>query len=103
MPLTLRRSVIVTLQAHRQQIDAGLRYRLQWAPATPGPFPLFAGELFVASTAEDEAFTLALKGDYEPPLGILGEGFDVAVGNRIAHMTASDLLERMKEFIERDS
>ncbi len=36
-----------------------------------------------------------LEGEYTPPGGFLGALFDRAIGRRIAHATAVDLLERM--------
>lgn len=100
-PLTLQRAVVATVHAHHLPADMTPRFRVEWAPETPGPFPLFGGELFVEGD-DYEAFDLTLAGDYTPPLGLIGKGFDVAVGNRIAEATASDLLERIKAFVERE-
>lgn len=99
-PLTLQRAVVATVRAHHLPADMTPRFRVEWAPETPGPFPLFAGELFVDGD-DYESFDLSLSGDYTPPLGLIGKGFDVAVGNRIAEATAADLLDRIKAFAER--
>ena len=88
VPLTLQRSVIATIQPHHLPADMTPRYRVGWAPESPGPFPLFAGELVVESGDDYEMFTLRLSGAYTPPLGLFGKGFDVAVGNRLAHASA---------------
>ncbi len=102
VPIPLQRSVIATIRPHRLPADMTPRYRVQWAPETPGPFPLFAGELVVDAGADFDTFTLHLSGNYTPPLGLLGIGIDVAVGNRVARATANDLLHRIRDFMEQD-
>jgi hypothetical protein len=99
-PLRLDRDVIVTLQAGHRQGDMTPRYHIQWAPAKPGPFPLFAGEMRVENDEDYHAFWLVLKGTYEPPLGLVGAAFDSIVGSRIAAVCARNLLTRIAEAIE---
>jgi hypothetical protein len=100
--LTLQRAVLATLQPHHLPADMEPRYSVQWAPEVPGPFPLFSGELVVESTDDYDSFGLRLSGNYTPPLGLVGQGFDMAMGNRVAQAAASDLLHRIKDLIERD-
>jgi hypothetical protein len=99
-PLTLGRSVLATIQPHHLAGDMEPRYRVQWAPETAGPFPLFAGELLVEGASDYNSFRLRLSGDYEPPLGIVGKGFDLLLGKRIAEATTSNLLQRIRDAIE---
>lgn len=99
-PLHLERNVVVTLQAQRIPGDMTPRYRAQWAPAEPGPFPLFAGELTVENDEDYDAFWLVLKGTYEPPLGLVGAAFDAIVGSRIAAVCARNLLASIADAIE---
>jgi hypothetical protein len=101
-PLTLKRTVVATIQAHHLPADMEPRYRVQWAPEVPGPFPMFAGELVVESADDYDSFGLRLIGAYSPPLGLVGQAFDQAMGNHIAGAAAGDLLHRIKEVIERD-
>jgi hypothetical protein len=101
-PLTLQRAVIATIQLHHLPSDMEPRYQVQWAPEVPGPFPLFAGELVVESMDDYDSFRLRLKGAYTPPLGLVGQGFDNAMGNHVAQATAADLLHRIRDVIERD-
>lgn len=101
LPLTLARSVVATIQAASRPADMTPRFRVQWAPEPPGPFPLFAGELYVGGSDDYESFRLRLSGSYTPPYGLLGEGFDVVLGNHIAQLTASDLLRSIKRSVER--
>ena len=99
-PLRFERSVVVTLQPHHLSGDMTPRYSVQWAPAEPGPFPLFAGELRVENDEDYHAFYLVLEGSYEPPLGLVGAGFDVIVGSRIAALCARNLLAAIADAIE---
>jgi hypothetical protein len=101
-PLTLKRSVVATIQPHHLAADMEPRYLVQWAPEVPGPFPMFSGELIVESMDDYNSFRLRLGGEYSPPLGLLGQAFDQAMGNHIARAAAGDLLRRIKEAIERD-
>jgi hypothetical protein len=99
LPLSLARGVIATIQPHHLPADMEPRYSVQWAPEKPGPFPLFSGELIVEGRDDYDSFTLRLRGSYTPPLGALGEGFDMAVGNRIAAAAAGNLLRRICDTI----
>ncbi len=98
----IERTVIASIQPHHLPADTTPRYRVQWAAEHSGPFPLFAGELVVESGDDYDTFTLFLRGDYTPPLGLVGKGFDAALGNRIARATANDLLHHVKELVERE-
>ena len=97
----LERSVIATMQARHLAADMAPRYRVQWAPEEPGPYPLFAGELVVEGADDYDVFWLVLEGRYEPPLGTLGKAFDAVAGRHIAASTAIDLLVRIKKEIEK--
>ncbi len=99
-PLTLGRSVIATIQPHHHPGDMEPRFRVQWAPQTPGPFPLFAGELTVEGASDYDSFRLRLSGDYSPPLGTVGKSFDLLLGKRIAEATTDNLLHRIRNAIE---
>lgn len=101
--VAVKRAVVATVQPHHLSADMTPRYRVQWAPEQPGPLlPLFAGELLVCSDNDFDTFSLHLSGTYTPPLGIFGKGFDIAIGHRIATVTADNLLRHIAEAIERD-
>ena len=99
-PLRLQQEIVATIQSHHLPADMTPRYRVVWAPQTPGWLPLFEGELVVDGNSDFDSFGLRLSGSYTPPFGLFGKGFDVAVGNRVAEATAKDLLERIKHSIE---
>ena len=100
--VTVKRAVIATIAPHHLAADMTPRYRVQWAPEVPGPLPLFSGELLIGAGSDFDSFSLQLSGGYTPPLGHFGEGFDLAIGHRIANATADDLLANMKRAIERE-
>jgi hypothetical protein len=67
----------------------------------PGPFPAFAGTLFITpSEAADRESIVTLDGHYHPPLGVAGDMFDALVGKHIAQASATDLLERISLYID---
>ena len=76
-------------------------YSVAWQPVAPGPFPAFAGTIFVTAsdTAENESI-VTLDGHYHPPLGVAGDVFDALVGRHIAQASAADLLERISLYID---
>jgi len=76
-------------------------FALHWAPENGGPYPEFDGSLVVEQDETYETCRLRLRGTYEPPLGIAGKVFDVAIGSRIAGATAHKLLERIDGFLTR--
>lgn len=100
--VAVKRAVIATIQPHHLASDMTPRYRVQWAPEVPGPLPLFSGELLVCACNDFDSFSLQLAGGYTPPLGNFGEGFDRAIGHRIANATADGLLAHVKDAIERE-
>ena len=62
--------------------------------AGPGrDLPLFDGELRVLLGAHSYSSVLELVGHYTPPLGVLGMGFDAAIGHKVAEATMKYLLE----------
>ena len=99
-PVHLQRSVVVTFEAPAHEGEITPQYKVAWAPADPGPFPLFIGALRVEATDDYESFLLVLEGTYEPPLGALGAAFDSLIGSRIAGVCARNLLARIAEEIE---
>lgn len=102
VPLTLQRGVVATIRAHHLPADMTPRYSVHWAPAEPGPFPAFEGELVIEGNDDYDTFALRLSGDYTPPGGLLGKGFDAVIGHRVAQATATDLLGEIKDAIESD-
>lgn len=98
--VAVRRAVIATIQPAHLSADMTPRYNVQWAPEVAGPLPLFAGELLVCAGNDFDTFSLKLSGNYTPPGGHFGEGFDMVFGHRIASATADDLLQQMKREIE---
>lgn len=81
--------------------DGERAFSVAWQPVEPGPFPAFAGTLFITPSDSVEGETiLTLDGHYHPPLGVAGEMFDAFVGKHIAQASAADLLERISLSID---
>lgn len=97
--VVIEREVEVTLRGQRD-IPAYTMLDIEWAPEPPGPFPTFKGTISVSDEAPGWC-RLDLYGDYTPPGGPAGAAFDAALGNRIARMTATELLERLKSELEK--
>lgn len=76
-------------------------YAVAWQPAAAGPFPAFAGTIFItpSETQPDETI-VTLDGHYHPPLGVAGDMFDALVGRHIAQASATDLLGRITLYID---
>lgn len=66
---------------------------VRWTPAPGGIYPSFDGELRVLPGNHAYSSVLELVGHYTPPLGILGKGFDAAVGHKVAEATMKYLLD----------
>jgi hypothetical protein len=76
-------------------------YTIAWQPVEPGPFPAFAGTIFISPSDDEPSETIVtLDGHYHPPLGVAGDVFDALVGKHIAQASASDLLERISLYID---
>lgn len=99
--IALRREVVAKVKHIESLGDAVATLKVDWDPASGGPFPHFDGTLTASKTAPDDNFLLTLDGDYEPPLKAAGQAFDGVVGNRIASATARALLAEIREAIER--
>jgi hypothetical protein len=96
--LTLARDVIARFAPLGSPNSA---YSIAWQPVGPGPFPAFAGTIFVTPSDEKETESIVtLDGHYHPPLGVAGDVFDAIVGKHIAQASAADLLERISLFID---
>ncbi|MGH7716524.1 MAG: hypothetical protein ACREML_11070, partial [Vulcanimicrobiaceae bacterium] len=74
--------------------------KFAWEPAGGGPFPTFSGTLRMHPLGLQTE--IVLSGEYQPPLGVLGEAFDAVIGKRIAEATALMLLEMLQQELEAD-
>jgi hypothetical protein len=99
---TLQRNVDVKIERHKHPVDAFDTISVEWAVPGVNFYPKFHGTLNVEGSDDYNSFTLALRGAYNPPGGLVGEVFDIAVGHRIAEATADHLLNEIRDSIERD-
>lgn len=74
---------------------------ISWQPDGNGAFPDFTGTVGLESADADGAScSLTLDGQYEPPLGLIGDAFDAIVGRHIARQTARTLLDEIAIMME---
>jgi len=71
---------------------------LSWVAAPGLPLPSFSGH--IRARPHFAQTELRLVGNYEPPLGPVGEAFDVIAGHAIAAGTGRELLLAVKTFVE---
>jgi hypothetical protein len=92
----------VRVEARRASGEARLDdlMLIRWMPEGTGVFPTFEGILLVRDGGEGDASSIELDGNYTPPFGAAGQVFDAAIGHRIAHATARELLKDLKRAIE---
>lgn len=72
---------------------------MDWTPANGGPYPDFNG-LLTVHYADGGLAELQLSGKYAPPLGPVGKGFDLVLGQRIAANSCRNLLKDLGRRIE---
>ncbi len=95
-----QQGVIVTVSTVHHYGDMTPRFHIHWMAERAAGFPVFDGELLVASDENYESFQLVLDGSYAPPGGIAGAVFDAAIGRHIAQVSARDFLASLRLQIE---
>lgn len=96
----LRKVVLVTFARDANGTHFDEVWSIRWTPEHGGPFPDFRGYLSVQYASDGRA-QLEIRGEYAPPLGALGKGFDLIAGQRIASLTCRNLLADFAARIER--
>jgi hypothetical protein len=97
----VRRRVRLIAVRLRDEHDPGRVHdalEIDWAAGTRF-FPDFHGMLRLRIASVDQT-RLTLEGTYQPPLGALGQVFDLVIGRRIARATMADLLRRLGDAME---
>jgi hypothetical protein len=98
--LRTSRDVVATVTPIRHAGAVDPEYRVTWADADGGPYPVFVGRLSVEPDEDYRTFFLRLTGDYVAPFGLAGALFDAVVGRRIAKVTIATLLLHIAGDIE---
>ncbi|MBV8583507.1 MAG: hypothetical protein JO241_05875 [Candidatus Eremiobacteraeota bacterium] len=101
--LGLEREVDVAflpLRGHKGERLLHDELQLSWTPTGGGPFPNFTGALKMHPLGNDTE--LVLSGEYQPPMGVVGEAFDAVIGKRMSEATAQELLEAIRSGLEAD-
>ena len=75
---------------------------LEWQAAeAAGLFPVMNAELDVYPITSTET-QLDFRGQYEPPLGLLGQAIDAVVGHRIAQATVHQFMTEVAAFLRKN-
>jgi hypothetical protein len=97
---TIERRVRVNYEHGTDPMHFDEPWRVRWTPEEGGPYPDFEGELTVRADETYEGAILELRGQYTPPLGIVGKAFDALAGSKIAATTTRGLLASLAARIE---
>lgn len=73
-------------------------WTIHWSPEADDPYPQFDG--VISLHREGEVAQIEVRGQYRPPFGMLGKGFDLELGQRIASNVCKQLLRNIAERIE---
>jgi hypothetical protein len=96
----VEKNVAFTLGQIHTGKDMIPRLDVRWEPEGGGPFPTFEGTLTVEAGDDYHDCEIALRGAYEPPLGVVGRTFDATAGRQLASATAREFLVRIRDFVE---
>ena len=98
---TLEHDVMLHVDWLQKEPGEAARLAVDWRPADAHDFLSFEGTI-EATPASRAACTLAIRGRYRAPLGIIGRLFDAFAGTRIARASVADLLRFFRSAIEAD-
>jgi hypothetical protein len=99
-PAAVEKNVLVWYERSSDPMHFDEPWTVRWTPEGGGPYPDFSGELTVRA---DDTYThavLELRGEYLPPLGIVGRGFDIVAGSKIASATVRKILDGIAQEME---
>jgi hypothetical protein len=96
----LEKPVLVSYKRGEDAMRFDEPWLVHWTPEGGGPYPGFDGELTVRADDSYRSSILELRGEYVPPLGPIGQAFDLALGSRIAAATARALLQQIAQLME---
>ncbi len=74
---------------------------LTWKAASDSSLlPVMDAKIHVSPLEEQQKTMVDFRGEYEPPLGLLGQAFDTVVGHRVAEDSVKHLLEELAMYLE---
>jgi hypothetical protein len=101
--------VKVTLHVHKVRDEEGVagmspvtRVTIGWEAArAPSLFPLMSAQLSAWPLTATET-QIEIEGDYTPPLGLVGNALDAAIGHRIAEASVRRFLDEVIQQMRRE-
>ena len=100
LQFSVERDVRVEVRRSRDERNLNDELRIAWSPEGTAVLPRFEGSLVVWGGEDPALSLLELDGNYVPPMGSAGQLFDETIGRRIAQVTARELLDDIKRWIE---
>ena len=74
---------------------------LEWKSASESQLlPVMHAKVHVSPLDQGQVSMIDFRGEYEPPLGILGQAFDTVIGHRVAEESVQHLLEELAQYLE---
>jgi len=72
---------------------------ISWEPMA-GPYPRFTGSIRLEADEDPDRCSIVLEGEYDPPLGVVGDAFDAIIGKHVARTTVRNLLDEIAIIME---
>ncbi len=101
LPPIFRRRVSLTFGLHSDTTEPGRSHyeiRVRWLAGTP-LIPDFHGSVRFR-IAGDNITKVLVEGSYHAPFGLVGRGFDKAIGSHLARASVRDLSLRLARHLE---
>ena len=95
LPGAIQKNVLIWYERGDDPMHFDEPWNVKWTPEGGGPYPDFNGQMTVRADDSYRHAILELRGEYMPPLGAVGRGFDLLAGSKIASVTARRLLEQI--------
>lgn len=100
LPGALEKNVLVWYERSTDPMHFDEPWTVRWTPEGGGPYPDFCGQLTVRADDTYRTASLELRGEYLPPLGAVGRGFDIVAGSKIASSTVRRILDNIAREME---
>jgi hypothetical protein len=85
------------------QSGSKMTVQLEWKAAeTASLFPVMSAELDIYPITKSET-QLDFKGEYDPPLGLMGKAIDAVVGHRIAEASVHQFVSEVAAYLRENA
>lgn len=99
-----RKDVLVKVQScqeNENESDPKFVIDLEWKAAeSENMFPTMMAQLYVFPIKENST-QLDFRGEYEPPMGLVGKAIDIAMGHKIAEGCVRHFVEETTDYLHK--